>query len=71
NPLRFFMPVGTALLGIALGKLVFDFVTKNFHLATNTLLIFFAAFQIFAIGLVADLVVRVTKPRNEVESASL
>jgi polyisoprenyl-phosphate glycosyltransferase len=68
NPLRFFMPLGTALMLTGIAKLVFDFVTKDFHLATNTLLIFFASFQFFAIGLLADLVVRVNKPRDEVRS---
>jgi polyisoprenyl-phosphate glycosyltransferase len=58
SPLRFFFPVGATLLVIGIGKLVFDWVTKDFHLATNTLLIFFAAFQMFAIGLLADVVVR-------------
>jgi polyisoprenyl-phosphate glycosyltransferase len=65
NPLRFFMPVGTSILVIGLGKLAFDFATKDFHLATNTLLIFFAAFQTFAVGLLADLVVRVSKPLED------
>ncbi len=71
NPLRFFLPIATTLLAIGLGKLIYDVVTKDFHLATNTLLIFFAAFQMFAIGLLADLVVRLNKRPDEVESASL
>ena len=71
NPQRFFLPIGTTLMALGLGKLGFDWVTKDFHLATNTLLIFFAAFQMFAIGLLADLVVRLTKPPREVESAFL
>jgi glycosyltransferase involved in cell wall biosynthesis len=71
NPLRFFLPIATALTVLGTGKLVYDVVSKDFHLATNTLLIFFAAFQMLAIGLLADLVVRVTKPKREVESASL
>jgi hypothetical protein len=32
--------------------------------------VLFAAFQVLAIGLLADLVVRVTKPEHEVEPAS-
>jgi glycosyltransferase involved in cell wall biosynthesis len=71
NPLRVFIPVGLMLTGIALGKLVFDLVGKDFRVATNTLLIFFAAFQIIVIGLLADLVVRVSKPRDEVSPASV
>jgi polyisoprenyl-phosphate glycosyltransferase len=62
EPLRVFMPVGLALLVFGLGKLGYDIVTKDLRLATNTLLILFAAFQVISIGLLADLVVRVTKP---------
>lgn len=62
EPLRVFMPVGLALLFFGLGKLGYDVITKDLRLATNTLLILFAAFQVISIGLLADLVVRVTKP---------
>ena len=44
---------------------------KDFRLATNTLLILFAAVQTFTIGFVADLVVHRTKPPDEVDPASL
>ncbi|HEX9775471.1 MAG TPA: glycosyltransferase family 2 protein [Actinomycetota bacterium] len=70
-PLRVFVPVGLALLLIGSGKLVFDMVDKDFRVATNTLLLLFASVQAFAIGLVADLVVHRTKPRDEVEPASV
>jgi glycosyltransferase involved in cell wall biosynthesis len=70
NPLRVFMPVGFFLILVGAAKLGYDIVTKDFRVGTNTLLIFFAAFQTFAIGLLADLVVRVTKPRTEQEPAS-
>ena len=63
EPLRVFMPVGLALLFFGLGKVGFDVVTKDWRIATNTLLILFAAFQVISIGLLADLVVRVSKPR--------
>jgi len=63
EPLRVFMPAGLALLLFGLSKLAYDIVTKDLRLATNTLLILFAAFQVISIGLLADLVVRVTKPR--------
>ncbi len=62
EPLRVFMPIGLALLLFGMGKLGFDLITKDFRLATNTLLILFAAFQVMSIGLLADLVVRATKP---------
>ncbi|MFO7961502.1 MAG: glycosyltransferase family 2 protein [Nitriliruptoraceae bacterium] len=63
EPLRVFMPLGLMLLFFGLGKLGYDFVTKDLRLATNTLLILFAAFQVISIGLLADLVVRVSKPQ--------
>ena len=63
EPLRVFMPVGLALLFFGLGKVGFDIVTKDWRIATNTLLILFAAFQVISIGLLADLVVRVSKPQ--------
>lgn len=71
NPLRFFVPVGVVLTSLGLGKLIFDVLGKDFRVATNTLLIFFVAFQVFAIGLLADLVVNATKSPVEVDSANL
>ncbi len=70
NPLRVFLPIGVALTVLGIGKLVYDLVDKDFRVATNTLLILFAAFQVFAVGLLADLVVRVNKPENEVDPAT-
>ena len=66
-PLRVFMPLGVVLALLGFGKLGFDVVTKDLRVTTNTLLILFAAFQVFAIGLLADLVVRSTKPRDLVD----
>jgi glycosyltransferase involved in cell wall biosynthesis len=70
NPLRIFMPVGLLLLGIGAVKMIVDIVTMNWHLATNTLLIAFAAFQVIVIGLLADLVTRATRARSEVAPAT-
>ncbi len=70
NPLRFFMPIGVVLATIGFGKLAWDLADKAGRVPTNTLLVIFAAFQIFAVGLLADLVVRVTQPRDEVDSAT-
>jgi glycosyltransferase involved in cell wall biosynthesis len=41
------------------------------RVAGNKLLVLFAAFQVFSIGLLADLVVRVNKPRDEADPTSL
>jgi polyisoprenyl-phosphate glycosyltransferase len=71
NPLRFFMPLGGVLLLLGLGKLGYDVVAKNFRVATNTLVILFAALQVVSIGLLADLVVRIGAPANDVEPASV
>jgi glycosyltransferase involved in cell wall biosynthesis len=71
NPLRFFMPLSITLTAIGLAKLGYDWTTKSFHLAANTLLIFFAALQLFSIGLLADLVVRLNRPRDQIDPASL
>ncbi len=69
-PLRIFLPVGMALLTLGGGKLIYDFVKYDYRITTNTLLILFAAFQVIAIGLLADLVVRVTRDRDEVAPAA-
>jgi len=69
NPLKVFLPVGLALLGLGLVKLGFDWAERDFRLAANTLLIFFAALQVIAVGLVADLVVRTTKSPSSVPPA--
>jgi len=69
NPLRIFMPLGVGLLVLGLGKAVYDVSEYNWHLTTNTLLILFAAFQIIVIGLLADLVVRVSRDRDETTPA--
>jgi polyisoprenyl-phosphate glycosyltransferase len=70
NPLRVFLPVGLTLLLVGGAKLGYDLATKDFRPAINTLLVLFAALQVIAIGLLADLVVRVTRPRDEVAPAT-
>ena len=70
NPLRIFMPVSLTLAAIGLAKLGFDWATRDFRLSTNTLLILFAALQLFSIGLIADLLVRLSRPRNQVDPAT-
>jgi hypothetical protein len=71
NPLRIFLPISFGLLAIGTGMLTYDWIAHDFRLGTNTILVLFAAFQTFAIGLLADLVVRVTKPTVEVDPAAL
>ena len=71
NPLRIFLPVGMVLAVIGLGKVVYDWDVHHFRVATNTLIVLFASFQVFAIGLLADLQVRLSKRADEVDPATL
>jgi glycosyltransferase involved in cell wall biosynthesis len=64
NPLRVFLPISMTLALVGGSKLVFDVATKDWRPALNTLLILFAALQLLAVGLLADLVVRVTRPSD-------
>ena len=61
NPLKVFLPIGLLLLAAGFIKLGFDWAGRDFRLAANTLLVFFAALQVITVGLLADLVVRATK----------
>jgi glycosyltransferase involved in cell wall biosynthesis len=60
NPLRVLMPVALTLLAATVVKLVVDLVRFDFHVAGSTVLVGLAAFNIMAIALLADLVVRRT-----------
>ncbi|MEJ7584115.1 MAG: glycosyltransferase family 2 protein [Acidimicrobiales bacterium] len=71
NPLRVFLPLGIALSVLGIGKLAFDCITDDFRVAINTVVILFAAFQVFSIGMLADLVGRATRLRDEVAPATL
>lgn len=62
EPLRIFVPVAVTLTLLALGKLTFDLIEHPLRVASNTLLIFFAALQTFVVGLIADLIVRSSLP---------
>ncbi|HYI45272.1 MAG TPA: glycosyltransferase family 2 protein [Actinomycetota bacterium] len=70
NPLRVFLPVGTLMILVAFTKLGYDLITKDLYVTTNTLLMIFAAFQVLVIGLLADLIVRVSRPRDNIDPAS-
>jgi glycosyltransferase involved in cell wall biosynthesis len=70
NPLKIFLPVGLTLAAVGLGKVGVDWWRQDFHVTPNTLIVLFAAFQILAIGLLADLVVRLARPTDEVDPAT-
>ena len=69
NPLKVFLPIGLVLLGAGLVKLGYDWSNRDFRLAANTLLVFFASLQVITVGLLADLVVRATKSPQSVPRA--
>ena len=69
NPLKVFLPIGLLLLAAGFVKLGFDWSNRDFRLAANTLLVFFAALQVITVGLLADLVVRATKSPQSVPRA--
>ncbi|MEA3018542.1 MAG: hypothetical protein QOI47_66 [Actinomycetota bacterium] len=70
NPLKIFLPLGVLLGAVGVAKLGYDWRASDVRLAANTLLLLIASFQVLAIGLLADLIVRVTKPRHAVTPAS-
>ncbi|MCA1834359.1 MAG: glycosyltransferase family 2 protein [Actinomycetota bacterium] len=70
EPLRIFVPIGFTLFAVGTSKLIYDWATKDFRLAANTLLIFFASLQLISIGFVADLIVRSSRPEDLVDPAA-
>lgn len=70
NPLRVFLPLGIVLALLGGGKLVYDVAANDWKVAINTLLILFASFQVFMIGMLADLVGRATRATHEVQPAA-
>lgn len=70
DPLKAFMPLASVILAIGVGKLLFDVVGKDFRVATNTLLIFFAGFSVALVALLSDLIVKVNSPRDLIDPAT-
>lgn len=70
DPFRVFLPIGFALGAIATAKLGYDIVANDWKVAINTLLLFLAAFQVFVVGMLADLIGRATRARHEVQPAA-
>ena len=71
EPLRFFMPIAIVLGAAFAAKLGYDITDKKLRIATNTLLLGFASVQLFAIGLLADLVVQATRIRDLILPADI
>jgi polyisoprenyl-phosphate glycosyltransferase len=60
NPLRVLMPVGLTLMTATFVKLIFDLIVHDLRVTGSTVLVGLAAFNIMAIALLADLVVKRT-----------
>jgi glycosyltransferase involved in cell wall biosynthesis len=58
NPLKVLMPPALWLVGIGFAKGIYDVVRYDFHLTTNTVLVFVTGLLIGAVALLADLMVR-------------
>ncbi len=70
DPFRVFLPLGFLLLVIGTAKLAYDVIDNDWRVAINTLLIFLAAFQVFVVGMLADLIGRATRATHEVQPAA-
>jgi hypothetical protein len=64
NPLRVFLPLGGSLLLAAVVKVVYDAISRDFWLTQNAIVLTFVSLQVIAIGLLADLICRLSGPRN-------
>lgn len=58
NPLKVLMPLALILVGLGVGKVVFDVIAHPVRIATNTILLLMAGLIIGSMGLLADLIVR-------------
>jgi glycosyltransferase involved in cell wall biosynthesis len=71
EPLRVFGPPAILLGLTGTGKLVYDLATKNFRVATNTLVLLGVAALLFLIGMLADLLVQLNRRRHDTMPATV
>lgn len=55
NPLKVFLPIATFLFALGAGRLAYEIITAG-GLAQSSVLLILAGFQMFAIGLLADMI---------------
>jgi hypothetical protein len=58
NPLKVLMPIALWIMAIGVGKLAYDLIAHPFRITGSTVLALLTGFQIAALALLADLVVR-------------
>jgi len=71
EPIRFFGPPAAVFVGGGLVKLIYDLVTKDFRVGTNTIVILGVGLALAALGLITDLTVQLNKRRHDVMPATL
>jgi polyisoprenyl-phosphate glycosyltransferase len=71
NPLRALVPPALIFLTLGVGKLVYDIQAYDWRVATNTLLLFTAAFLVGLTALIADLLVQLNMRPNDATPAAL
>lgn len=64
NPLRVFLPLGAILLLMAMAKIGYDIVDKDFRISSNAVILTIVSLQVVATGLIADLVARTSHDRS-------
>lgn len=63
NPLKVLMPLALWILGLGFAKIVYDLIAHPFRITGATILVMVMGFQIAALGLIGDLIVR-SRPRG-------
>ena len=58
NPVKVLMPLALWIVALGLVKFVYDVVAHDFRITGSTVLVLLTGFQIAALALLADLVVR-------------
>lgn len=71
RPMKVFMPLALLLMSVGTGKVVYDLVSKDFRLASNTLGLLLSAVGVMTVGLLADLIVQLNKDHNVVDPAAI
>ncbi len=61
NPLKIFLPIAIFLLLIGIGKFIYDIIYWHFSVKGSTIVALMIAIQVFIFGLLAELIVRMSK----------
>lgn len=69
EPIRFFGPPAALMGAFGVGKVVYDMITKDLRIGTNTIVMLGLALALAGVGLIADLMVQLNKRRHDVMPA--